>query len=38
METFFKITMQYSLFELKLTTFPLLHRSDHLVFTRMFLK
>ena len=30
--------MQLSLFELKLKTIPLLHRDDHFVFTRNFLK
>ena len=38
METLCKITMQYSLFELKLKTFSLLRRRDPLVFTRKFLK
>ena len=38
METFFKITMQLPLFQLKLKTFPLLHHRDHFVFTRKFLK
>ena len=38
METFCRITMQPSLFELKLKTFPLLHRGDHFVFTRKVLK
>ena len=38
METFCRITMQPSLFELKLKTIPLLRRSDHFVFTRKFLK
>ena len=38
METFCKITMQLSLFELKLKTFPLLHHRDHFVFTCKFLK
>ena len=37
METFCRITMQLSLFELKLKTFPLLHHRDHFVFTRKFL-
>ena len=32
----FRITMQ--LFQLKLKTFPLLHRRDHFVFTLKFLK
>ena len=34
METLCRITMQPSLFELKLKTFPLLHHRDHFVFTR----
>ena len=34
----FKITMQLSQFQLKLKIFPLLHRHDHFVFTREFLK
>ena len=38
METFCRITMQLSLFELKLKTFPLLHRFDHFVFTPKCLK
>ena len=38
METFCRITMQLSLFKLKLKTFPLLHHRDHFVFTRKFLK
>ena len=38
METFCGITMQPLLFELKLKTFPLLHRCDHFVFTGKFLK
>ena len=38
METFCRITMQLSLFELKLKPFPLLHHRDHFVFTRKFLK
>ena len=38
METFCRLTMQLSLFELKLKTFPLLHHRDHFVFTRKFLK
>ena len=38
METFCRIIMQLSLFELKLKTFPLLHHRDHFVFTRKFLK
>ena len=38
MGTFFRITMQSPLFELKLKTFPLFHRRDHFVFTRRFLK
>ena len=38
METFCRITMQLSLFELKLKTFPLHHLRDHFVFTRKFLK
>ena len=37
MKTFCKITMQPSLFELKLKTTPPLRRSDHIVFTRKFL-
>ena len=37
METFCRITMQPPLFELKLKTIPLLHRSDPFVFTRKFL-
>ena len=37
METFCNIAMQPSLFELKLKTFPLLRRSDHIVFTPKFL-
>ena len=37
MEAFCRITMQLSLFELKLKTFPLLHRREHFVFTRKFL-
>ena len=37
-ETFCRITMQLSLFELKLKTFPLLHHRDRFVFTRKFLK
>ena len=32
-----RITMQLPLFQLKLKTFPL-HRRDHFVFTRKFLK
>ena len=38
METLCRITMQLSLFELKLKTFPLLHHRDHFVFTRKVLK
>ena len=38
MKTFSRITMQPPLFELKQKTFPLLHRRDHFVFTREFLK
>ena len=38
METFCRIIMQPPLIELKLKTFPLLHRCDHFVFTRKFLK
>ena len=38
MEAFCRITMQPSLFELKLKTIPLLHYRDHFVFTRKFLK
>ena len=38
METFCSITMQLSLFKLKLKTFPILHHRDHFVFTRKFLK
>ena len=34
METFCRITIQPPLFELKLKTFPLLHRCEHFVFTR----
>ena len=37
MEAFCRITMQPSLFELKLKTIPLLRRSDHFAFTRKFL-
>ena len=37
METFWRITMQPSLFELKLKTIPLLHCPDHIVSTRKFL-
>ena len=37
MEIFCRITMQPSLFELKLKTIPLLRRSEHFVFTRKFL-
>ena len=38
METICRITMQLSLFELKLKTFPLFHHRDHFIFTRKFLK
>ena len=38
METFCRIKMRPPLFELKLKTIPLLHRRDHFVFTRKFLK
>ena len=38
MEILCRLTMQLSLFELKLKTFPLLHHRDHFVFTRKFLK
>ena len=38
LETFCRVTMQPLLFELKLKTFPLVHRCDHYVFTRKFLK
>ena len=38
METFCRILIQPPLFELKLETFPLLHRRNHFVFTREFLK
>ena len=36
METFCRTARQPPLFELKLKTFPLLHRSNHFVFTRKF--
>ena len=38
METFYRITMQPPLFDLKLKTIPLLHRRDHFVFTCKFLQ
>ena len=38
METFCRITMQLPLYQLKLKTIPLLHRRDHFVFARKFLK
>ena len=38
METFCSITLQLSLFALKLKTFPVLHHRDLFVFTRKFLK
>ena len=38
MEAFCWITMELSLFKLKLKTIPLLHHRDHFVFTRKFLK
>ena len=38
LDKFCRITMQPTQFELKLKTLPLLHRRDHFVFTRRFLK
>ena len=35
METFCRITMQPPLFEIKLKTFPTLHRRDHFILTRV---